>query len=67
MSSVKRQITAARRYASGPAGLVAAVMAQAYVDALDGDRGARDYFSGEVYQHHLGLLGLPGDWKPQGL
>ena len=65
MSSVKRQITTGRRYATGERGLVAAVMAQAYVDALDGDAGARDYFAGPVYKHHLGWLGLPGDWKPE--
>ena len=65
MTRKKKQVSAQRRSLSGERALVVAVVAQAYVDALDGFPGARDYFDGPVYKHHLGLLGLPDDWKPE--
>ncbi len=65
MITVKRAIAAGRRSATGERGLVAAIVGQAYLDYLDNEPGALDYFGGPVYRHHLQLLGLPGDWLPE--
>ena len=54
---------------SGIDGLVSSVIAQAVKDSLRGDvRNRTDalrYLRSDVYQSHLRMLSLPGDWMPQ--
>jgi len=57
---------------AGERGLIAAIMAAAVDDALE--RGnpeevtdAQLYFVDGRYQHHLSLLGLPWDFRPEEL
>jgi hypothetical protein len=47
--------------------LVMAIIGQAYLDALELDEDALEYFESELYQYHLALLGLGPDWLPEGL
>ena len=59
---------------AGPDGLIMAVLVQAIKDAIDPGRVAEPYqdeaalyFCSDTYKHHLGVLGLPGDWLPAGI
>lgn len=73
MSKTCRQTIAHISYAgqgaSGPTGLILAVMSQAVVDYVVGDEreasSAAAYFTSSLYQHHLQWLGLPGDYMPE--
>lgn len=65
----QRKIARARAELAGARGLVAAIIAQAYVDYLGNDqaqkRSAAAYFRGAVYRQHLVMLGLPADMLPE--
>jgi len=53
---------------NGERGLIVAVMAQAYSDALlKEDRSALQYFRSQWYQQHLDLLDLPPHLIPPAL
>ena len=61
------------RKLAGPEGLILAIINMAAKDAIDPATPARfkldalDYFCSSAYKHHLGVLGLPGDWLPAGI
>jgi hypothetical protein len=61
----------ARRDLNGASGLVVAIIAQAAVDACSNDaalkRDAWCYFAGNLYQQHLGWLGLDDSLLPEGI
>ena len=61
----------ARRDLNGASGLLLAIIAQAVVDAFSNDadlkRDAGRYFASNLYQHHLGWLGLDETLLPEGI
>jgi len=70
----RRQEIGYRRRSAGKGGaaaLFASIIATATIDVLVGsDKHKADalaYFVGPVYAHHLSLLGLPGEWLPEGV
>lgn len=68
---IKSRIAKARRHNGGPAGLVAAIIAQAQADVLSNKKSvqgsALTYFNSPLYQHHLSLLDRPSWWLPEGI
>ena len=46
----------------GPQALIVAVLAQAAIDAEDGDKSAREFFHSRVCRHYLTWLDLPTEW-----
>ncbi len=65
----RRQVSYAKHKLQGGRALITAVIGQAYSDYLSEDANLRAaagaYFTGDVYKHHLSILGLPGDWLPE--
>ena len=57
------------RKVNGADGLVLAIIATATKDVygLAYRDDALRYFQSDLYRHHLGLLGLPLDWLPDGI
>lgn len=53
--------------AAGPRALLAAVIARAALDLADGDPAAAGFFLSKDYRHYLELIGLPGDYLPDGV
>ena len=53
--------------AHGTRAIIAAVIALAEMDYLDGDNDAVEYFRGEAYQYHLDYLDLPRSYLPIGV
>lgn len=58
---------AMNRDLKGERALIAAIIAQAYYDLVQGEVDAGTYFISAIYRHHLELLDLPAHWLPIGV
>lgn len=53
--------------ATGAVALITAVIAQAVLDYMKGDPGAREFFRSPAYRNYLAWLELPVTYLPQGV